>query len=337
MTSGLGSSSRLSYWSCSAARFTAVPIRNGRSSSSASRHLPLEGLFERSLVLARRCTVLSRRRVASRPSSRRVATWLSKNGPVDEAPADAGASGRPRAEPSARAAALNGRAEPGPDGARSLRVERVAVGRADRLDDGALDPSLGPEADLAQIGVVDVPGEDRDRGRRAAPLARADLLEQFAEAVEGESGRRPNGRSRPLAAASLRPGRPSFPSAPSQTRSFQASSWWKPGESRYGTVVRDHQVVEVAVAVLDDPVPHLVVEHRAPLLGQHPRGSGVHEDRPDSVDVATVGPAGAGRGRVDLVPPSRRSVSAGFLVAAHLRVDLVSRRARVGERLPICW
>ena len=42
------------------------------------------------------------------------------------------------------------------------------------------------------------------------------------------------------------------PQAPSQTRSLQASRWWKPGESRKGTVVAISRWSKSPVGLLDD-------------------------------------------------------------------------------------
>ena len=63
--------------------------------------------------------------------------------------------------------AVKGREKPILIARRSWLGERVAVGRADRLVDGALArPVVASQADLGQVGVVDVAGEDHDRGRR---------------------------------------------------------------------------------------------------------------------------------------------------------------------------
>src|SRR5665809_42696 len=62
--------------------------------------------------------------------------------------------------------------------------ERLAVKRADRLVDGAGHVRVAPERHLRQVRVVDVPGQDADRGRGAPALPGTDLLQQEGEAHE---------------------------------------------------------------------------------------------------------------------------------------------------------
>ena len=129
--------------------------------------------------------VLSRRAIALRPSRRRVRDLVVEVGALEQAPADAGV-GRAARAGQAAGGRSEGAREAGPDDLALFRVERVAVGRADGLVDGALHAGLGPEGDVAEIGMVDVAGEQHDRGRRLAALAGADLFEQLAQALEGE-------------------------------------------------------------------------------------------------------------------------------------------------------
>ena len=192
--------------------------------------------------------------------------------------------------------------EPGLDDRPLFRVERVAVGRADRLHDGALDPGVFLEPDVAQVGVVDVAGEDRDRGRWPCRASPSPPLRAARAGARTRTGRTPSGRSRPPGAASRCPARraPPLPVAEPLVPGLQVM---EAGREQVGHRGADQQVVEVAAAVVDDPLPDLVVEDRAPLLGQDPGRAGVHEDRPHPVDVAAEAPADAGRGGVDFLGP----------------------------------
>ena len=168
-------------------------------------------------------TVLSSRTVASRPSRRRVADLVVEVGALEQAPADARVRGAGRAAPGRAPAALNGRREAGPDHA-PLVARRAGCGRASRPPGRRRSriSASGLKAISAEVGVVDVAGEDDDRGRRLAALARADLSsssrrrwkENWKEAQWSKSTAR---RSFSLPRAT------SPPQAPSQSRSFQAS------------------------------------------------------------------------------------------------------------------
>ena len=63
-------------------------------------------------------------------------------------------------------------------------VERLPIWRADSLVDGAAHVRVAAERHLGEVGVMDVAGEDADRGRWTAALARADLLQQGGESHE---------------------------------------------------------------------------------------------------------------------------------------------------------
>ena len=66
--------------------------------------------------------------------------------------------------------------------ARSFLSSGLRYGRADRLVDGAPHAGLGREGDLAEVGVVDVAGEDARSTPAARPLAGADLASSRASA-----------------------------------------------------------------------------------------------------------------------------------------------------------
>ena len=119
-------------------------------------------------------------RRASRPSSSSVAIWLSKNGPRRNRHRIPGSS-TPARSASHRVAASTILLWREPDRAALVGVERVAVGRAHGLVDGALDARVPSECDVGEICVMDVPGEDADRRRRTAVLAGADALDQLRE------------------------------------------------------------------------------------------------------------------------------------------------------------
>ena len=59
----------------------------------------------------------------------------------------------------------------------------------------------------------------------------------------------------------------------------------------------EDQVVEVALGVLEDPVPLLVVDDLALARVEHPSGARVDEDHARAAEVAAEAPAGAGPGR----------------------------------------
>ena len=67
-----------------------------------------------------------------------------------------------------------------------------------------------------------------------------------------------------------------------------------------GQRARDHEVVERAARVVDDPVPLLLVDHLAAAVGEHARGARVEDEEPRVAEVAVVGPAARGRLAVPL-------------------------------------
>jgi len=87
--------------------------------------------------------------------------------------------------------------------------------------------------------------------------------------------------------------------------------------------------------MLDDPVPLLVVDHRAVPLFQHPAGARVHEDRPGAAEVAAEAPADPVAG--GLRPGGELAQGFGRVdVPAHLPVEVVfveGRRREVAEVL----
>ena len=64
-----------------------------------------------------------------------------------------------------------------------------------------------------------------------------------------------------------------LPQRPSQTASFHASRWWIPVRHEDGQRARDHEMVEGAQRMVDDPVPLLLVDHLATAVGEHARGA----------------------------------------------------------------
>ena len=114
---------------------------------------------------------------------------------------------------------------------------------------------------------------------------------------------------------------------------------------------RDHEVVERAARVLDDPVPLLLVDHVAPAVGEHARRARVEHEQPRVAEVAVERPAARRRLAVPLVrelaaaagrrrrPPATRWSSRllgelGRREVAEVLVDPV-RHERAGDaRLP---
>ena len=226
----------------------------------------------------------------------------------------------------ARVARVNGREKPALIDA-PLFARRAGCGRASRRPGRRRSriPRPGREADLGQVGVVDVAGEDDDRGRRLAALAasrprRAARAGRAKELAEGGPVVEVDGAPQLLG----RPRAASPPQAPSQTRSFQASRWWKPGESRQGTVVAISRWSKSPLGVLDDPVPLLVVDDRARALARAPGRRGSRRRSPGCR-------RGRGRSSSGSRRRSRRSRSAHSrsTVGRVLRCRAPARRARL--------
>ena len=140
------------------------------------------------------------------------------------------------------------------------------------------------------------------------------------------------------------------PQAPSAIASPNDSMWCRPGRQQERQRRADQQVVDVALQLRVEPHQLAVVEHRAALGLEHPRGAGVDDDQPGlGVEVARVAPAvglgvlvGAVGQRVERVadvelarPVVRRDplpqlVRAALLGAevAEVLVDPVRRRVR---------
>ena len=270
---------------------------------------PLEGLLRAIARPPRRRRSCRAAPSRSRPSSRIVATWLSKYGPSSVRHPIPG-PGAPERRASPRAHRGERAREAGPHHPALLPVERVSVGGADRLEDPALDPGVGTELDLGEVGVMDVAGEDRrsrpapclgDRSRPPRAASRRRWNENWNAAQWSKSTAR---RRRSLPRATGRaPGAVAEPLVPGLE---VVEAWVRAGRGPWSPIRRWSKS---PLDVIDDPVPHLVVEHRAPLLRQHPRGAGVDEDRPHPVDVAVEAPASAGAGRVDLACAHSRSTS----------------------------
>ncbi len=57
---------------------------------------------------------------------------------------------------------------------------------------------------------------------------------------------------------------------------------------------RDHQVVELAERVVDQPVPLVLVDHLPTAVAEHAGGAGIDDQQPRLAEVAVEGPAGGG-------------------------------------------
>ena len=151
----------------------------------------------------------------------------------------------------------------------------------------------------------------RDRRRRRAALAAAELLEQLREEPERHAGTRPSGRGRARGVRSRRAAPPSRPQAPLQTDSLHGLDVVQARREQERDPTCRSARGRSRRGVLGDPVPLLVVEDRAPALLEHAAGPRVHDDQ-----------AGArrGRGRSSRARP-------------RLLVGGRARRTRAGSRL----
>ena len=85
----------------------------------------------------------------------------------------------------------------------------------------------------------------------------------------------------------------------------------------YRERARDHQVIEVPVRVLDQPLPFFVVDHLALLVAEDTGGARVDDEQPRIAEVTVEGPSGCGR----LAIPSARPLPqtrAGVGIALHV-------------------
>ena len=218
-----------------------------------------------------------------------------------------------------------------------LVVERVAERRADRLPDARLHAGAGREADLGQVGVVDVARQHADRRRRGPPRARR---RPRAAARTSRSKDSPNAGQCSRSSA----WRSFSPSARRRLAPGAVADRLVPGlevvqrrahDQRQRRA--DQQVVDVAGGVLLDPAPLVGVDHRALAGVEHAPGARVdHHERA----------RGRCRGRSSSACPrpprsawkakSRRMSPASSAVAHALVERRTSPRSR-GERLPRCW
>ena len=226
---------------------------------------------------------------------------------------------------------MKGRREAGSDRPPLVGVERVAVGRADRLVDGAL--HLG-----ARAGRRSRPGRRggrRRRGRRSRPApcraCRSRPLRAGRAAAGRTRRRRPSGRSRPRGAASRRrapPARPRRRRRRARSRPRGGGSRARAGRGPWSQISRWSKS-PLACSTIHSHSSSSKIE-RSVLL-QHPAGAGVDEDRPGAAEVAAEAPAAAGAGRVDLGAPSGAARSVARSLPRTRPVELVLGRARAAR------
>ncbi len=194
--------------------------------------------------------------------------------------------------------------EPGPDRA-SARARRVGCGTASRRPGrrgcGARRPA---EADIAQVGVMDVAGEDDDRGRRRAPTA--------ACAISPRRSRRRSKDWLKEAQWSKSTARRSFSPARARQRSpgavaVRARSRPRDGGSRgrggRGPSSRSAGGRSRRRACSTTQSHSSSSTHRAPSLLEHPPGAGVDEDRPRAGRSRGRSSSACRPGRVDALRP----------------------------------
>ena len=183
------------------------------------------------------------------------------------------------------------------------------------------------ELDLADIRVVHVASENDDRRRGGdAGLAAGDVPQPAAEAFERRVERGPvlQVDCRGAAARSARRRRAPAPVAQRFVPRLEVVDAVRKEDRQRA---RDHEMVELAARVVDDPVPFLLVDHVAPPLGEHARGARVEHEEPRVAEVAVVGPAARG----GLAVPRRvRAAAARAGVVRRLR----PRRASAPRRAP---
>ena len=183
-----------------------------------------------------------------------------------------------------------------PDDLSLALLERVAIRRADGLEDVGLHarrragtrPRTGrrgarrPRAPRSEAGA---------RPRSPAATARKSSASRANDSWKAaQCSRSTARRSRSPSGAQRR--------APGAARDRLAPRLGvvQPGRQQPRQRGGDQQVVEVAGEVLLDPLPLVVVEHRAPALLEHASRARVDHDQPGAAEVAAVAPASA-RGR----------------------------------------
>ena len=226
-----------------------------------------------------------RRTSASRPDCRRTAP---------RAPASAAArSGRP---PSARTSARRSLAAAPVAEARSP----CARGRRARFETASRPPARRvtrpwPSAGRRprQIGVMDVAREHGDRGRGGRRIARRRPSRADPRGARRNRRTPPSGRSRAPAAASRRSRAARAPQAPPASASPQRSRWCSPGASRKGSEVPISRCSKSPSRCSLEPLPFLLVEHRALALLEDPAEARVEHDQAHVAEVAAEAPPGA--------------------------------------------
>ena len=180
-------------------------------------------------------------------------------------------------------------------------AERISEGGADDLVHAAaacLEPS---QRYLGDVRVVDITADHRDRSRRVVPVAAiGGVPEQLHHPLERPLEGGPVlevERATQLLAQTC--GEPApRPGAHSLAPRLQVVH---PGREEHRHRADDHEVIERAAAVLDDPLPLLVVHHVAASIGEHPCGAGVDDQHARPPEVAEVRPPRGGRFTVGML------------------------------------
>ena len=260
----------------------------------------------RAPVRARPCrrpagSAFSSTNVARRPSSSSHATWLLNHGFSCASRQPTGGSGTPaRAGERARDRARGAR--PGGEDRRAARCVSSGLrnGEQTACQTADLHARARREADLGQIGVVDVAGQHADRRRRLAAAARARPRRSRSHMrAEGRPGTPASARGRAPGAASRRAAWRPGPTRRRQTTSFQASSQCIAGPMISGSDVPISRwsTSPVACSVIQSHSSGSTIE-RLPGV-EHPAGARVDHHHARRADVAAVAPARA------LRPPRR--------------------------------
>ena len=178
---------------------------------------------------------------------------------------------------------------------------------------------------------------DDRRRRRAAPARTPTSREQAHHPPERLVERGPvlEVERAPDPLARRRPAR--SPQAPAQTASFQASTWCSAGTSRNGSVSTSSRWSKSPLRVLGDPLPLLVVDHRARALAEHAALARVEHEQPHAAEVAAEAPAAAVAAVVGRAARSRAAAGPRRSPSRTCPQQLVLARAPRGERLPRCW